>query len=159
MLGNTGNWGRWATDWMYDCAYVNNAVGGTIQSHPQASFAANTFKVPAADLSPDNFTSYAAGAEKGLLVPGLSGARPGIGAYEPGDTWKTGHDFANPPQPEYALADTPLRNLVEHGSFEWSRYRGKLGPWEPSGAGTAKIVWGPGGIMQSYTTRDTIIGG
>ena len=158
MLGNTGNWGRWATDWMYDCAYVNNAVGGTIQSHPQASLANNTFKVPAAELNPDTFASYTAGAEKGLPVPGLSGARPGIGAYEPGDTWKAGHDFANPPQPEYALADTPLRNLVEHGSFEWTRYRGKLGPWETTGAKTAKIVWGPGGIVQSYTTRDTIIG-
>lgn len=158
MLGNTGNWGRWPTDWMYDCAYVNNAVGGTIQPHPQASFVDNTFKVPADVLNPATFTSYTAGAGKGLPVPGVNGDHPGIGAYEPGDTWKAGHDFAHPPQAEYALADTPLRNLVAHSSFDWVRYRGNLGPWQATGAKTAKIVWGPGGIVQSYTTRDTIIG-
>jgi hypothetical protein len=158
MLGNTGNWGRWKTDWMYDCAYVNNAVGGTIAPHPQAAFADDTFKIPAKILNKDNFASYHAGAGKGLPVPGLTGPNPGIGAYEPGDTWRAGHDFATSPEAEYKLADTPLRNLVQHGSFGWVQYRGKLGPWQPTGAKTAKIVWGPGGIVQSYTTRDTIIG-
>jgi hypothetical protein len=158
MLGNTGNWGRWKTDWMYGSAYVNNAVGGTIAPHPQAAFVDNTFKIPAKDLNKDNFAGYHAGAGKGLPVPGLSGDTPGIGAYEPDDIWKAGHDFANPPHPVYQLADTPLRTLVQHGSFEWTRWRGKLGPWQPTGDKTAKIVWGPGGISQSYTTRDTIIG-
>ena len=158
MMGDVGNWGRWKTDWMYACAYANNAVSGTIESHPQAAFADNRSGIPAAELSPESFQSYTAGAGKGLLVPGLSGSSPGIGAYEPGVTWKAGHDFANPPDPEYRLADTPLRNLVRHGSFSWIRWRGKLGPWTPAGAGTARIIHGPGGIVESYTTRDTIIG-
>ena len=158
MLGNAGNWGRWKTDWMYGSGYVNNAVVGTIAPHAQAAFANNTFKVPATKLSKDTFMKYHDGAGKGLPVPGLSGPNPGIGAYEPGDTWKAGHDFANPPQATYQLADTPLRNLVPHGSFAWRRWGSKLGPWQPTGAKTAKIVVGPGGISKSYTTRDTIIG-
>lgn len=157
MLGNTGNWGRWPTDWMYNSIYANNAVGGTISPHPQAVFANNTFNIPAETLNPETFMTYPAGAGQGIAIPGLAGENPGIGAYEPGDTWRAGHDFANPPEVEYQLTDTPLRNLVAHGSFDWVRYRGNLGPWEATGAKTAKIIWGPGGISQSYTTRDTII--
>ena len=80
MLGNTGNWGRWKTDWMYGSVYINNAVGGTIAPHAQAAFAGNTYKVPAADLSKDSFASYprrggqrAAGSGTVWRQPGQSG--------------------------------------------------------------------------------------
>ena len=158
MLGNTGNWGRWKTDWMYGCAYVNNAVTGKIKPHTQAVFEANAFNIAPEILNPDSFSRYTKGAGEGLAVPGLTSPTPGIGAYEPGESWKAGHDFANPPDVEYHLVDTPLRNVVRHGSFDWARWHGKLGPWGATGAKSAKIIWGPGGISQSYTTRDTIIG-
>ena len=158
MLGKAGNWGRWASDWLYHCSYINNAVDGKIADHYNAIFVANRYDIPKEQLGIDTFMGFHAGQGAGLLVPGITGDKPGVGAYEPGDTWRAGHDFANPPNPEYRLADTPLRNLVAHGSFQWSRYHGKLGPWQPTGAKTAKIIWGPGGITESYTTRDTIVG-
>jgi len=158
MMGNAGNWGRWGTDWMYGCAYVNCAVTGKIQPHPQAAFANNTFGIPTSEMSPENFQTYTAGSGKGVVVPGLTGPTPSVGAYEPGATWRAGHDFETPPSAEYRPADTPLRNLLHHGSFDWIQWRGKLGPWTPTGARSATIIRGPGGIVKSYTTRDSIIG-
>ena len=59
----------------------------------------------------------------------------------------------------YRLADTPLRNVVRHGSFDWAQWRGKLGPWQPTGAGQAKVIVGkPAGILHSYSERNSIIG-
>jgi hypothetical protein len=158
MLGSAGCWGRWRTDWMYACAYVNNAVGGKLPRHPQARLARNATRVPRAKLNARNFRAFR-GAQAGMAVPGLTGDRPGIGAYDGIDPdWRAGHDFRNPPSPVYRLADTPLRNVVRHGSFDWLRYRGKLGPWRATGAGSAKLVVGkPGGIVNSYMKRDTII--
>jgi len=159
LLGEAGHWGRWPADWMYAAVYANNASGKAIAGHPQARFAANEFNISAARLNPKTFRSFR-GAKAGFVVPGITGERPGIGAYDETDPdWRAGHDFENPPNPVYRLADTPLRNLVRHGSFDWFQWRGQLGPWRPTGAGTAKTVQGkPAGIVHSYAARDTIIG-
>ena len=163
ILGRAGNWGRWKTDWMYGCVYASNLLTGEIQSHPQPALAANVQKVPEAALNRESFTATAAGVDRGIVVPSITGQyhgkAPDAGAYEQGlPTWKAGHDFANPPHPVYRLTDTPLRNRIRHGSFAWLAHRSKLGPWQPTHAKAAKIVHGPGGIVKSYTTRDTIIG-
>jgi hypothetical protein len=158
MLGKAGNWGRWGSDWLYHCSYINNAVVGSIASHHNAIFVGNGQNIASTALNIENFMNFHADQGAGLLVPGITGDNPGIGAYEPGDSWRAGHDFEHPPNPEYRLADTPLRNLIQHGSFQWSRYHGKLGPWQPTGSKSAKIIWGGGGITESYSTRDSIVG-
>ena len=163
ILGKAGNWGRWKTDWMYGCVYASNLLTGEIQPHPQPALAANVQKVPTAALNTENFATTTAGVDRGIVAPGITGEfrgnAPDAGAYEQGlPAWKAGHDFANPPRPVYKLTDTPLRNRARHGSFAWLEYRSKLGPWQRTHAKAAKIVHGPGGIVESYTTRDTIIG-
>jgi len=163
ILGRAGNWGRWKTDWMYGCVYACNLLTGQIQSHPQPALAANVQKTPEAALNTENFATSTAGVDLGIVVPGITGKyrgkAPDAGAYEQGlPTWKPGHDFANPPRPVYRLTSTPLRNRIRHGSFAWLDHRSKLGPWQRTHAKAARIVHGPGGIVKSYTTRDTIIG-
>jgi hypothetical protein len=159
MLGDSGSWGRWRTDWMYACAYVNNATCRGIPSHPHIRAANNLVNIPNHTLNARNFRKFRS-EKPGMVVPGLTGDKPGIGAYDESDPdWRAGHDFKNPPNPVYKLADTPLRNIVRHGSFEWAQWRGQLGPWKPTGAGTAKIILGkPNGIVNSYQKRDSIIG-
>lgn len=163
MLGYTGNWGRWKTDWMYGCIYANNLLSQDIRPHPQPALVKNVENVPAGDLNAGNFQSSRAGLDRGVVVPGVTGSytgeRPDAGAYEADrPSWKPGHDFEHPPQPVYRLSDTPLRNRIQHGSFDWEKYRGQLGPWEKTGAETARVIRGRGGISESYVTRDTIIG-
>ncbi|MBN2450891.1 MAG: right-handed parallel beta-helix repeat-containing protein [Lentisphaeria bacterium] len=162
MLDNARNWGRWKSDWMYGCLYANNAVQGTIQRHPQAVFRSNIENVPAADLSPPSFRAWAGGRSRGVFLPGLSASGEGgsadVGAYGAGvPDWVPGHDFEHPPEAAYAPVDTPLRNLVRHGSFDWQRWAGQLGPWKATHAGAAAIVRGPGGIVVSYAERNTVI--
>ena len=163
ILGRAGNWGRWKTDWMYGCVYASNVLTGRIQSHPQPALTANVQEVPEDVLNKENFRTAGVCVDRGIVVPGITGQyrgkAPDAGAYEQGlPIWKAGHDFTNPPRPVYRLTDTPLRNRVRHGSFAWLEYRSKLGPWRRTHARAAKIVRGPGGIVKSYTTRDTIIG-
>jgi hypothetical protein len=144
---------------MYADVYVNNAVRDGIMPHPQIRTAHNKTGIPPKALNPSSFRKFRSGPG-GMVVPGLTGDKPGIGAYDESDpNWRAGHDFENPPNPAYRLADTPLRNIVRHGSFDGAQWRGKLGPWEPTGAGTAKIIVGkPSGIVNCYTGRDSIIG-
>jgi hypothetical protein len=162
MLGFTGNWGRWKTDWMYGCIYASNLLREDIRPHPQPAVVGNVQNVPAEQLNADNFQTAMAGRDRGVLVPGITGRitgnAPDAGAYEASlPPWRPGHDFANPPAPVYRLTETPLRNPVQHGSFDWTRFHGQFGPWKRTDAQAAKIVWGPGGISASYTTRNTII--
>ena len=159
ILGKTCNWGRWKTDWMYGSAYINNAVRGRIQSHPQLVMKNNLTGKAADGLNRKNFRNFTAGAGKGMAVPGITrSGKSYVGAYAPGETWKPGHDFDNPPNPEYRLSDTPLRNLVRHGSFRSIQYGKRLGPWTPIGAKSAQVIRGKGNIVVSYTERNSIIG-
>jgi hypothetical protein len=159
MLGDSGSWGRWRTDWMYACVYANNATCRGLPSHPQIRAVNNRTRISAKRLNARTFRAFRS-EKPGRAVPGLAGDKPGIGAYDESDPdWRAGHDFENPPNPVYKLADTPLRNVVKHGSFDWAQWRGELGPWKPTGAGAAKSVLGnPNGIVHSYTKRDSIIG-
>ena len=158
ILGKTGNWGRWKTDWMYGSACINNAARGRIQSHPQLVMRNNLVGKAAGSLNRKNFRTFTAGADKGLPVPGISNGKSYVGAYAPGETWKPGHDFDNPPSPEYKLSDTPLRNLIRHGSFGWMRYGKTLGPWKATGAKSATVIRGKGSILVSHAKRNSIIG-
>ena len=155
--GTFGSWGRWTTDWMYGCAYVNNAVGKRIQRHSQTVMKNNLTPVPAGKLNNKSVRTFTAPSRQGLAVPGIIGHRPYVGAYAPGKKqWKAGHDFKNPPDPVYRPADTPLHNLIRHGSFDWREFLKSLGPWKPTGAGSAGIVRGKGGIFTSYSERNAI---
>jgi hypothetical protein len=163
MLGKTGNWGRWKTDWMYGCIYANNLLTGDIENHPQATITHNLERIPSEKLNVDTFRAPGVGTDRGIPVPGITDnapdRKPDLGAYEKAlPEWRAGHDFENPPEPVYALTDTPLRNRVRHGSFSWGQFRGTLGPWRQTHGKTSTIVNGPGGIVVSYTERDTIIG-
>ncbi len=158
VLGKITNWGRWKTDWMYGSACINNAVRGRIESHPQLVLKNNLIGKAAGSLNQKNFRNFTAGADKGLVVPGITNGKSYVGAYAPGEAWKPGHDFDNPPNPEYRLSDTPLHNRVRHGSFSWMQYGKTLGPWQPTGAKSAQVIRGKGNIVVSYARRNSIIG-
>lgn len=163
MLGYSGNWGRWPTDWMYGCVYANNLLSSEIRPHPQPTLVGNVQNVPKDVLHAGNFQTTVAGVDRGIVLPGITGPfegkAPDAGAYEQGmPAWRAGHDFNHRPRPIYEPTDTPLRNRILHGSFDWIQYRGQLGPWRGTHAKAAVIQRGPGGISQSYTTRNTIIG-
>jgi len=162
VLGSMNTWGRWPEDWMYGCVYASNLLTAAIQRHPQLALAGNVEKVPAESLTPENFAKISAGADKGVAVPGITGAylgtAPDAGAYEHGaPPWNAGHDFADPPKPVWRLAANPFRNRIRHGSFDWDLYRGELGPWRQTHGAKAEIIAGKGGIAKSYATRNTII--
>ena len=90
----------------HDVALANNLLKGT---DPQF-------------VAPDKFdfrlkpNSPAVG--KGRVIAGITKNRePDLGAYE-GGTWKPGHDFAHPPEPELVFSDSPYWNRVQNFSFE-----------------------------------------
>ncbi len=158
MLGKSSRWGRWKADWMYGSAYINNMVGESIKSHPQLVMKNNISGKHVGHLNHKNLHKFIEGTDKGIAVPGITGGKSYVGAYPPGKSWKPGHDFVNPPNPEYELSDTPLRNLVRHGSFDWIQYEKTLGPWIPTGARSAEVINGKGNILLSYKERNSIIG-
>jgi hypothetical protein len=158
ILGGLRNWGRWLSDWLYDCIYANNAVTGTIAPHPQSVLAGNLLHVAPEDLNQQNFMCFSGGQDQAIPIPGITSKKMAIGAYGCDVPWRPGHDFDHPPAPEYQQVDTPLRNLVQHGSFDSIRFKGSLGPWKATGTGSATIINGKGGITSSYVTRDSIIG-
>ena len=49
--------------------------------------------------------------KSGVFVPGITEEEPGS-EPEPDKPWKAGHDFENPPQPEYKLSPIPMRPLL-----------------------------------------------
>jgi hypothetical protein len=73
-------------------------------------------------------------------------------------SWSAGHDFSKKPNPDYVPTSSPLRNLIRHGSFDWSAFGRQLGPWNEQGDAEVRVIRGKGGISSSYTKRDTIIG-
>ncbi len=163
LLGFSGNWGRWKTDWMYGCSLANNLLTKHIAGHPQLKTAANLVNLPEEILNIANMRSTRAGVDQGIVIDGITegyqGSAPDIGAFEQGlNPWKAGHDFSNPPYPEYRLTDTALRNLVQNGCFDFIIDGSKLNPWQRIGPAAVELAYGPGGITSSYTGRVSIIG-
>ncbi|HYW81400.1 MAG TPA: right-handed parallel beta-helix repeat-containing protein, partial [Thermoguttaceae bacterium] len=96
MLGYSGNWGRWPTDWMYGCIYANNLLSADIRPHPQQTLVGNLQNVSEDALDASNFQTTTAGVDRGVVVPGISGpfqgTAPDVGAYEQGlPAWRAGH--------------------------------------------------------------------
>lgn len=155
MLGKCGNWGRWQTDWLYNCAYLNNAVAGDIAPHPQIILAGNLTRLTPDRLSLKTFRTFDGASPQAVAIPGVTGDVPHVGAYAPGESWRPGHDFGQRPDPQWRLLDTPLRNLLANATFG----RGLQG-WRlrPDGKAGQFKHWG-GGITMSYAERHAIIGG
>ncbi len=155
MLGKCGNWGRWQTDWLYNCAYLNNAVAGDIAPHPQIILAGNLTRLTPDRLSLKTFRTFDGASPQAVAIPGVTGNVPHVGAYAPGESWRPGHDFGQRPDPQWRLLDTPLRNLLANATFG----RGLQG-WRlrPDGKAGQFKHWG-GGITMSYAERHAIIGG
>ncbi|NVB41514.1 right-handed parallel beta-helix repeat-containing protein [Pseudenhygromyxa sp. WMMC2535] len=66
------------------------------------------------------------GVELPGITDGFTGAAPDAGALERGESmWVYGHDFDDPPQPEYSWTLLPHANPVANGSFE-----NELAYWE-----------------------------
>jgi len=47
LIGFSGYWGQWKTDWMYGCIYASNLMTEHIQLHPQLTLTANVLEVGA----------------------------------------------------------------------------------------------------------------
>lgn len=163
MLGFSDSWGRWKTDWMYGCSIANNLLTKHIKEHPQLKLAANQTKVTKENLNQSNMRTTEIGLDKGIVIDGITAGYKGAaldqGAFEKGTpAWKAGHDFENPPNPEYKLTDTSLRNLVINGCFDFNINGSKLNPWKTIGPAEIKMTYGHGGISSCYTGRVSIIG-
>jgi hypothetical protein len=181
LLGGIGNWGRWPTDRMYGDRVQNNLLTGDIKPHPDLLLSHNLANLPAGDekdyglgqvrnpsspeaLPPDGVTSdQRPGIDIGIVVPGVtdgfSGAAPDLGAYESGKPpWRAGHDFANPPDPVYRLTQTPFRNRLANGSFDWVASGDAMTPWQRTHAKAAKRIRGQSGITEHQDERDSFIG-
>lgn len=156
MFGKCGNWGRWQTDWLYNCAYLNNAVIGKIAPHPQALKKGNVEKLPKNVLKLGDDVAQSAHRldhSQAVPVPGILAGKPHVGAYAPGETWRAGHDFSQRPDPQWQLAKTPLRNLLNNATFTaWANSWTRL----PRNEAVAYKYWG-GGITTSYAERYSII--
>ena len=162
LLGFSGNWGRWKTDWMYGCSIANNLIAKHIDPHPQLKLAANLTNLEDKAFNRANMRTVDIGVDKGIVIDGITdgfrGAAPDIGAFEQGvPAWKAGHDFENPPNPEYRLTDTCLRNLVQNGCFDFSFEGSHLNPWKVVAAAKVDVYYGQGGITTCYTERNSII--
>ncbi|PIY37316.1 MAG: hypothetical protein COZ06_33155 [Armatimonadetes bacterium CG_4_10_14_3_um_filter_66_18] len=164
VMGNLGNWGRWKSDRMFGDRVQNNLLGGKIAPHPDLFLANNEERIPPEKLNRDSFSAETRpGLAAGAVVPGITdgfaGAGPDLGAYQAGTPqWTTGHDFGNPPNPEYRLSETPYRNRVVNGSLDWPSPKGEIAGWARIEAGTAKLIRGQSGITENQDERDSFIG-
>lgn len=146
---------------MYGTKYINN-----IQSN-MADKGSDTLKLNNyTTTSSSQFTNAASGdftlasgsgaidygVEIEGVTDGFSGSAPDAGAYESGQPkWQAGHDFANPPNPVYALPAIQYQNNVSNNGFEYADFTG----WQTTG--TPKIAIGNGwdyrgsGIVRTNT--------
>lgn len=83
-------------------------------------------------------TAIDAGMAISGITDGFAGSAPDIGAYESGQTiWQAGHDFANPPNPSFATAETDYMTLLYNGFFEIDR--AEVGGWTKTHGQSAVI--------------------
>ena len=123
--------------------YINNYISGKRDNNPSATAtfyknnqAPGLADAKFADVENHDFriSEDSALAGAGIPVSGVTGDNPSIGAYEPGENYKVGHDFENPP----VIAASPdvtefeFRNLIRNGGFEY----GNLENWN----GGAQVV-------------------
>lgn len=151
-------WGPWKGQKVQFGSHVfNNLVGDRVAMNKEVFQAANLVGNPVAKrVRPDQGKPIIPNdaVDAGLSVLGLtdrfSVKAPDIGAFEKGLTpWKAGHDFENPPQPQYRRCASLLRNHVVNAAFEFARYHNDytkqpLTPWRPTHGKQAKVEHHPG---------------
>ncbi len=107
------------------------------------------------------------GAAKGVAIEGITPRdNVDVGAYQHGTpAWRAGHDFSRKPDPSYAAADEPLRNLVRNAAFEYARYYKEAGEkvdplvhWTRTHAGTAVLEHHEGFNTPPANARNSIHG-
>lgn len=86
------------------------------------------------------------GARVAGINDGVPDRKPDIGALEfgaPDWTREVGHDFGNPPRPEYRYPDLEYRTYTENYSFELPSAKGATPPTGWALSGSARRVSGP----------------
>jgi hypothetical protein len=156
--GGSGGMGRWKIDWMYNVLYANNAFGKDIRNHPHLTKLSNQVRIPEDQLNADTIKTFNPWPKSGVFVPGITEEEPGIGAFEPDKPWKAGHDFENPPQPEYKLSPIPMRPLLKRGSFDWRWGVGGTALWDvtETNKNDAKLIHGTS-IWNPTDSRNTVV--
>jgi hypothetical protein len=76
------------------------------------------------DFDTQTYKGNSPGKGKGIPIADITPKEQvDVGAWQHGNpTWKAGHDFKNPPAPEYAPATEFLRNYIRNAAFEYPRY-------------------------------------
>ena len=176
IFGKVRHWGRWPgeeVDGMFGDGLANNLVTGEMKMLPEVRRSHNLVKLPRwtdAEGWQAAANVPAAAVDGGRVIPGITdgfvGKAPDVGAYEAGaQPWRAGHDFENPPRPEYRLTTTRFSNRVRNSCFEFFlRFYGgpdngkHIAPWTRTGAGRAFLKVHPG-FETSPHTRDSRYGG
>jgi hypothetical protein len=125
----------------YNCLVINNIAHNT-NMQSSVLFTNNLGAVDPLYGSPgsNDFTLQPTSQCIGTALPltGItSGAIPDMGAFPYGQpAWSAGHNFTNPPNPQYTLnAAIKYKNLVANSSFEYG-----LTGWTKYGGQSAKTV-------------------
>jgi hypothetical protein len=170
MEGITNRWGPWKGQMtQFGSLVVNNILGGPLMLNPEV--------VQARNLPVENIQTYFKGntnirqipgsTDKGVFLPGINnkytGEAPDAGAFETGENWQTGHDFASRPNPRYEKTQSFYRNYLKNASFEYSRYKTafELEPlfaWQATGLKNATVEYFEGYNFPAANTRYAIHG-
>ncbi len=148
MSKSIEHWGEspYASDWADNRVFNNifsNSTNFGSNHYGGANLTSGTNAL-LTDPANGNFIPQAnsPAVDAGVAIPGITdgftGSAPDIGALERGvQAWTAGHNFASPPNPVYALSNTPWKNKVKQGGFS------SLTPWTKLGSTT---VANPGSL-------------
>ncbi|MBF0196149.1 MAG: right-handed parallel beta-helix repeat-containing protein [Planctomycetes bacterium] len=151
-FGFKSTWGHKYEPDLLNCRFVNNLMAGIIDTTAKNLYAQNNvtnFK----SFDPKNpMRGYVKGYGKGVMVKGVTSAKPGIGAIEyKGMTFKAGHDFQIIPVYDFVRSKPLHRNHIVNAAFE---HQDHISPWQFKGKGVSSVKHKP----QYHNLEDVNLG-
>jgi len=134
---------------LFGTRLTNNIFNGPIRLPDHVALTTNLVaKAPPLTAPSDARFTPKAGSrviDAGTVLAGVtdkpSGKGPELGAYEHGrEPWTAGHDFENPPNPQWHVPEIAFSNAVRNACFEPET----LEAWTKTGQGTVELVPGNG---------------